>query len=82
MDFGISAEQVLTARLEIPVPACRESGKRQEFFASVVRETGTLPRVIFAATTTHVPILDRGNTRETRTPEKPAEHTLSPPKTP
>jgi predicted permease len=81
VDFGFSAEQVLTARLEIPVPAYRDAGARLAFFASVLREIRALPGVISVATTTHVPILDPGNTWETRTPDRvlapgePGEHT-------
>jgi predicted permease len=81
VDFGFSAEQVLTARLEVPVTDYRPAGKREAFLASVVKEIGALPGVLSVGTTTHVPILDPGNIWETRTPDRliapgePAEHT-------
>ncbi len=69
VNFGFSAERLLSARIEIQAPAYRDRVRRQQFFASVLDEIRALPGVRSAGAINNLPVLDPGNNWRTRTPD-------------
>jgi putative ABC transport system permease protein len=78
VDFGFSADRLLTARVVIQGPAYRDRARRHAFFSSVLDEIRALPGVRSAAAANSLP-LGPGSTWRTRTPDgvavKQFEHT-------
>jgi putative ABC transport system permease protein len=73
VDFGFTADRLFVARVDIQAPAYPERARRQAFYATVLDEVAALPGVTSVGATTHLPILDPGNTWRIRTPDQPAE---------
>lgn len=72
VDFGFTADRVLTARVDIQAPAYPDRVQRQAFYAAVLDDVAALPGVTAVGATTQLPILDPGNTWRIRTPDQPA----------
>lgn len=73
VDFGFSADRMLTARVEIQAPAYPDRVRRQAFFTSVLGEVASLPGVRRVGATTHLPVLDPGNIWRTWHPDRPRD---------
>jgi putative ABC transport system permease protein len=57
VDPGYRAENLLTARLQLP-PRYREKSQRLQFYEQTLRRVAALPGVISIGATSHLPLLD------------------------
>jgi len=72
VDFGFTSDRLLAARVDIQAPAYPDRARRQAFYSAILDEVAALPGVTSVGATTHLPILDPGNTWRIRTPDRPA----------